>query len=583
MSKKVLSMLLCLSLLVSVFAGCASGSGGDSKAESTATESTTESTAEEGTPESTEESTAETGGSGEPLTILTTLLPAIQDMNTNEMTKWMEEQTGIKVEFQTIPQSAQGGQEKLSLILAGGEYPDVYMNCPFTSDMIAKFGTGEEILMPLDDYIGKITPNLDAVLKKLEPEGITLDTVRQMDGKIYSLPVFDTCQHCEFASKMWYYLPFLEKLGYSEEKLPTTTDEFYELLKKIKTTDLNGNGENDEIPLMTADGGGWMMFSEQFLMNSFLYYKYDDKGMFIEDGTVKSSITQEAFREGLRYMNKLYAEGLLYDGSLTQDSTTATAITESEEPVVAFAPAGFVGIFANLGGERAMGFRPLAPLKGPEGVQTVAKFPQVPTGGYATAYILSSTCKDPESAIKYADFMYTRDATLSIRGGLGVKGKGYSDPVEGELGFDGKPSTWKIMTPWNDLDPQNVSWLALGVWDYTNLRAEQSITQGLDKWTLEGNEWQLYDTTEKFYAPYESKTCEALPPLNFTVEESTELATITTDLFSKSYFDTSRFDFISGARSLDSDWEDYVKYLDENGNKRMLEIYQTAYDRQYKK
>lgn len=567
--KKVLAILLCALMAAAALTACGGGTGGG---ESGGSQSSEESG---GSQENSGE--GEEGGADQ-LTILTTLLPAIQDLDTNEFTTWIEEQTGVDITWQTIPQAAQGGTEKLALILAGGEYPDVFMNCPFTSDMVAKYGSSEEILMPLDEYIGKITPNLDKVLEKVKEDGITLDMIRQMDGKIYALPIFDTCQHCEFSAKCWYYEPWLEQL---KMEVPTTTEEFYEYLKAIKNTDLNGNGEADEIPFLSSDGGGWNQQTELYLMNSFIYYNYDDKGLYVEDGKIKSSIDQEAFREGLRYVNKLYSEGLIYADSLTQDNTTSISIVESEEPVVGVAVGGFVGMFANLGSERANGFRPMSPLKGPEGLQQTVRFLQVPTGGNAAAYILSSTCQNPEAAIRLADFMYTEESTLSVRGGLGLKEVGWTDADEGQLGFDGKPAVWKSLIPWNDSDPQNNTWLALGVWDYTNLRASCAVVEGTEMWSEAGNEWQLYATTEEFYAPYQSKTCDSLPPLNFTAEESDEIATIATDLFSKSYFDTARYGFISGEMSLDNDWDAYVQYLDENGYTRLKEIYQTAYDRQY--
>ena len=74
----------------------------------------------------------------------------------------------------------------------------------------------------------------------------------------------------------------------------------------------------------------------------------------------------------------------------------------------------------------------------------------------------------------------------------------------------------------------------------------------------------------------------ALPPLNYTTEEAEEIAQIKTDLFNKSYFDSALYDFITGARDLDADWDEYVNYLAENGYDRYKEILQTAYDRQYK-
>lgn len=570
--KKFMAILLCALLAMTLFTAC----GGQGGAESGTPAS--QGSKESSTLESGEASSEGTEGGRDQLTILTTLLPAIQDLSTNDFTIWIQDQVGVDITWQTIPQEAQGGTEKLALVLAGGEYPDVFMNCPFTSDMVAKYGSSEEILRPLDEYIGKITPNLDKVLEKLKEDGITLDAIRQLDGKVYAFPVFDTCQHCEFSAKCWYYEPWLKQLNM---EVPTTTEEFYEYLKAIKNTDLNGNGQADEIPFISSDGGGWNQQTELYLMNSFIYYKYDDKGLYVEDGKIKSSIDQEAFREGLRYVHKLYEEGLIYADSLTQDNTTAIAIVESEEPVVGVAVGGFVGMFANLGSERANGFRPMSPLKGPEGVQQAMRVLQVPSGGYASAYMISTTCENPEAAVRLADFMYTEESTLSVRGGLGLKGVGYDDADEGQVGFDGKPAVWKSLIPWNDSDPQNQSWLSLGVWDYTDLRAACAVREGTDMWTEEGNEWQLYVTTEEFYAPYKSKTCDSLPPLNFTIEESDEIATVVTDLFSKSYFDNARYGFISGEMSLDTDWDAYVQYLNDNGYARMKEIYQTAYDRQY--
>lgn len=37
--------------------------------------------------------------------------------------------------------------------------------------------------------------------------------------------------------------------------------------------------------------------------------------------------------------------------------------------------------------------------------------------------------------------------------------------------------------------------------------------------------------------------------------------------------------FITGKKSLDSDWDSYLKNLDQLGLKRFLEIYQEAYDK----
>ena len=50
----------------------------------------------------------------------------------------------------------------------------------------------------------------------------------------------------------------------------------------------------------------------------------------------------------------------------------------------------------------------------------------------------------------------------------------------------------------------------------------------------------------------------------------------------KNYYQESAVQFITGAMDLDKDWDTYVKGLEDMGMGRLLEVYQTAYDRIYK-
>ncbi len=263
--KKTLAMLLAALLLSTTLMACGSADDGGDTATSGAT------------------GDSSSGEEAQELTILTPLLPAIQDLETNEHTLWIQEETGINITWETIPQAAQGGTEKLQLLLTGADLPDVFMNAPFTSDMVATYGVEEQILLPLNDYIGTITPNLDAALEMYADRGLTIDQMRQTDGNIYSLPVLDTCEHCEYAAKMWYYEPFLTELGMD---VPTTTDEFYDYLVAVRDNDANGNGDaTDEIPFLGSDAaGGWHSSTEKYLMNSFVYYNIDEyRGMYLDN------------------------------------------------------------------------------------------------------------------------------------------------------------------------------------------------------------------------------------------------------------------------------------------------------------
>ncbi len=570
--RKVLAILLTAMLLTTTLMSCSSSGDDAQAADST-------STVTEG--EAGDASEAE----AVELHILTPLLPAIQDLDTNTHTLWIQEQTGIDIVWETIPQAAQGGTEKLQLLLTGSELPDVFMNAPFTSDMVATYGVEEQILLPLDDYIGTYTPNLDAAMAEYVDIGLNLDQMRQTDGKIYSLPVLDVCEHCEYAAKMWYYEPFMTELGVD---IPTTTDEFYDYLVAVRDNDVNGNGDaTDEIPLLAADAGGWHSSSEKFLMNSFVYYNIDEyRGMYIDNGEIVTSLDQDGLREGLKYMNMLYEEGLLYSDSLTIDSAAQSPIIEgSEDPVVATVPAGHPGMYSTRGSERSTSFRSLAPLEGPEGVQYANRIIQGITGGYATAYILSVDCTNPEAAIEFADFMYTPENTLSVRGGLGLEGIGW-EYVEGREAesISGGQAVWELLIPWNDTEPQNESWLAMGVWDYATLRSASAIPQGVEMYSDEGFPWMLYTETVNNYYPYApTDGIDSIPPLAFTADEATKNSLIIANLFTESYYATAKLDFISGNKDIDNDadWQAFVDGLYANDYQTLIDNYQTAYDRQY--
>ena len=84
------------------------------------------------------------------------------------------------------------------------------------------------------------------------------------DGNIYSLPNIDGSLHVQYNMKLWINTQWLDNLGLD---MPTTTEEFYEVMKAFKEKDANGNGDpNDEIPLSTVTSGAGTQL-DGFLMN----------------------------------------------------------------------------------------------------------------------------------------------------------------------------------------------------------------------------------------------------------------------------------------------------------------------------
>lgn len=555
MKKKMVVALLVCAMTVSVLTGCGSKESSAPETEGRQAEVSVERTGKEAAEES-----------GESLTVLTRQHQAIEDYNTNKLTQIVEEKSGVKVQFETIP--SEGMEEKLSLILASGDYPDIFFGLGMNSNMELQYGVEDGTLLPLNDLIEEHAPNFKAAIAEFDKG---MESLKAVDGNIYSLPVLDVCQHAENAAKMWVNREWLDQIGMD---VPTNTDEFYEMLKAFKKNDMNGNGDvGDELP-MVGSINGWNQRVETFLMNSFIYTEADNRGFYVEEGKIANSTTDERFREGLRYLHKLYEEGLIYEGSLTQkQEQLKKQFDNPDAALVGAVPGGFPGEFTGiLGGERAQMYRPIEPLEGPDGTKQAATYPSSPGQGH---FVISKDCKDPVAAIKWADTFYDKEVTLDLRWGL--KDEYWKEAGEDEVGFNGKPAIWTSLIPFDHSVVQNDTYLEVGIWYQSGeLRAGQSIPANVDMWSAEGNEYMLYKVTEEMYAPY-AQPDKHMPKLKLTAEEQTRISEIRTEW--NNYYDQMVFDFVSGKLSLDQDWEAHLSQVEKLGMEEALSIYQTAYDR----
>ncbi len=509
--------------------------------------------------------------------------PCVENYNTNRFSKYMEEMTGVKVNFIMVPEQA--ASEKLALTLASGDYPDAFLGFNIKDDLEATYGAQEHLFLPLNQYYSQQwMPNLMNALAGY-PGGVGYMT--NIDGNIYSLPRLEGCFHCTNMAKMFVYQPFLDKLGLA---VPTTTDELYTVLKAIKTKDPNGNGKADEIPL-AGSIIGWADEVERFLLNSFIYCDLttninanaeDNVGYMMDGKKVDTAMNKDAYREGLKYINKLYSEGLIYNGSFTQDSSQLTQLVESSaQPVVGFATGGWRGQFSTIGGERFNNFHAIAPLKGPKGVQTTPNFLATPEVG---KLVISADSKYADAIIRYFDFMYSQEGTLLQRNGF--EGDAWEWATADQVGLDGKPAIWNQLKLWNDKDPQNDTWIQVLVgamtFDLKNGLVSKPMTvDNPAYYAPENNEKTLYDETANLYKPYANTDLE-VPTLKYTAEENEQFSTIKREL--ANYIRQSAVKFMVGSLDVNNDkvWNEYVANLEKLQMTKVLDMMQTAYNRQYK-
>ncbi|MCC2684650.1 MAG: extracellular solute-binding protein [Paenibacillaceae bacterium] len=492
------------------------------------------------------------------LNVMVEGVASVQDYSTNNFTKWLEDKTNVHINWQVVPSDPQQAAQKLNLVLAGGDYPDVIMNFNITPTTQLIWGS-QGVFLPLNDLIDKYG---DETKKMFKDEPSIKSAVTAIDGKIYGLPYVNINFHEHAKNKMWLYQPWLDKL---KIKPPTTTDEFEQMLLAFKTKDPNGNGKADEIALAGSPQGAPL---GTYLLNSFVYYNAaneDGQYLYVDNGQIKASFADAGYKDGMKYLHKLFAEGLIYPQSFTQDKDQLKRLGENPDAEILGAVPAFTQSFVQNGSEHFKGFTTLPPLKGPSGLR------QTPWDEYLFSqgqYVITKASKHPDVAFRLADLLYNEEVTMTAK--FGTKDKGWSAAKPGELGLDGKQGIWTRNADWGK-GVQNDFWGQTG----------PSYQSEINRNGLAGNALAtgLYKETKKNYEPY--KAAKNVPPLFFSDQQSKQLADMKNSIIT--YVDEMKLRFITGDADIDKSWNDYLKTLDSLQLKAYLQLFQTTYDKTYKK
>lgn len=485
----------------------------------------------------------------------------IKDLATNEFTTFYEEKTNVHIEWETVP--SQALSEKRNLILASGDYPDVFFGAGITREDEMLYGP-QGLFVPMNDLIDRYGLEIK---KMFDGVSYIKNGITTPDGNIYTLPQVNECYHCMFAQKMWINQKWMTELGLD---MPTTTDEFYEVLKAFKEEDPNGNGLADEIPLSgSVPTSGWHSSIGGFLMNAFIYYDNGDRLRLIDD-KVDVIVDKPEYREGLRYLNMLYNEGLIDPAAFTQDADTLKQVVERPDvELVGAVQAGWFGVFTSLEGERHANFEPVPPIKGPAGVQLTANYPYTfGTGQFA----ISSTNPYPEASMRWADWLYSPEATL-LYVEAGREGIEWRAGTDGELDFHGRPAKYVRLGETEYGEIQNVHYYQMGP-SWRSKEYRESWVAPEDPYSSKGYEIRLHEATYLYddgYAPE-----QVFPPLYMAAEQVTELTQIKTPLID--FFRESMARFITGDLSIEDDWDKYLSDLESLGIQKYVDLNQTAYD-----
>ena len=492
----------------------------------------------------------------------------INDLKDNLAAQWYERYTNVKVNYIYTPY--EGTRAATNLLIASGEYPDIIMNSGLSTADAVNYGS-QGIIIPINDLIDQHGYHFQEAVKKV-PE--IPGAILMPDGNIYGLPNINQAFHTFWNMKAWINEEWLQRLNLA---VPTTTDQFVNVLRAFRDRDPTGRGA--VIPMMGYYASNPRTWPQVYLLNSFVYFNPNDF-LAMANGRVTFVANSDDFRDGLRYIAGLVSEGLIDRASFTQNVDQAKLIgTDPAGPRIGvftdFVWWNFIGGTTDTPDRRSDNYVGLAPLRGPKGVQFS---PTMNIGFNSDWAHITDHAKDPVLAFRWLEGMYDDEATWNIQ--LGVKGLMSAPADRGTLGINQQPAIWKDLSA-------NLPNVAESLWyvpmflgnRYSDLRLGQQYDWS-DPETFYMTEPKLYrETQEKFY-PYRPRDGQYVPNvLHHTTQEASELARLSEQI--NTYVRENIVAFITGSKNIDRDWTAYVAEFQKLELNRYLQIKQTAYDRQY--
>ncbi|MBJ9987038.1 MULTISPECIES: extracellular solute-binding protein [Paenibacillus] len=463
------------------------------------------------------------------------------------MYKELERITGVKVDFQHPPTDSTQAQEQFNLMMVSEKLPDVIETSWIGYPGGPEKAIQDNKIIKLNDLIDQNAPNLKKLLDE-HPDWkkqVTTD-----DGSLYMFPFFRGGDKVRVFYGPSIRKDWLDKLGL---QMPTTIDEWHEVLKAFKEKDPNGNGKADEIPLyFTKDDIGT---DAPFLGAWGINY-----GFYQIDNSVKYGPIQPEYKEFLATMNQWYKEGLLdKDFAAPNDKLFDAKMTGNQLGAAPTYNGGGIGKYANLMKDKDPKFNLVAapyPVlnKGDKPIWGQKDFA---TNGIGAAISTSNT--NPTETVKWLDYAYGEQGNLLFN--YGKEGEAYTMK-------DGKPVFLpEVLNP-----PSGVS-------------LQQSFAKhNRSTWSAPfvlSDEFQMQylalPNQKDALTVWSQPTGERKMPLvTPTKDESSQFASIMTDI--NTYKDEMFLKFIMGAEPIDN-FDKYVKKIEAMGINDAIKIQQSALDR----
>lgn len=314
------------------------------------------------------------------------------DFNEKIAMKMAEEATGVRIEWNLV---ADGSVEKVNAMLTA-DLPDAFLGL-VTEGQVAN---SMDSFLDIKDLLPQYAPHVTADYESLEGG---LGMVTWPDGSIRSMVTADEVSYPDDAdgimiiNKKW-----LDQLGLA---IPTTTDEFYDVLCAFRDNDMNGNGDKtDEIPFLPSNSNWCAHVINMANAWGIAGSSSSDASHYfmVKNGKAVPTLDTPEYRAFLEYMHKLVAEGLMGKEAFTEGQNAE---------FFAMLKSGVVGAsicwspYAMMSNELAEQYVAVPYLNAPDGPGFVKTGRRNKFIGNKTGFAITSACKNPERLLEWWDYL----------------------------------------------------------------------------------------------------------------------------------------------------------------------------------
>ena len=492
-------------------------------------------------------------------TMVANLETAQIDYNSMEFFKELEKYTNVHIDFECYDNTMYGDQK--NIMLTTGTYPDAFIgyNSISMEDLNAYGPMG--VFIPVEDLIDQYCPNYKRVLE--ETPLLSLSTA--FDKHVYSWGTVN-----ESPSRSWPDNLYINKTWLDNLKLdvPTTMEEYYNVLKAFKEQDANGNGDpNDEIPYtflpfqhINGYGGFFGAWGEAEAFNGPNGTKLDHFVIGDDGKLIYVPITEE-YKTAIKELGRFVKDGLWDMDGFVQDADQYNG--KLQNPGIAIVGSAYTWANTSFSSDTKDQYIAITPLKATADSAPAKVHNRQNNVNYsATGMAITNKCQNVEILAKWVDLFYDDMMTILCYNGIErvteitEDGHVYYDESDG-------PDGTNFATYVKNLNPFD------GI--MKNLNSELRF----EKMVMVSSPDPKIPVCLEFYA--DAPQSLTLPSILFTTEEDEFLNDYGMEI--QKYVMQKQSEWLRGTNDIDAEWDAYIKQLESLQLERFISTMQGAYDR----